>query len=460
MNLRPIAAAAWLLTLTYGIVTAEPRPQDRLLDAMDQASQELSSGEDRQKILDRLKRAIGENSESKFLGKAKTLSVDLTDSIQTAAKAPEGKPLLMDTTLPIYLVTNTVNWKQIPKYLEGHPDDPWCSIVRQDRRAVETLLPLLRDRSPTRSSIEVQLGLGGLPKVPRVCDLALLTIERISQCRFHFNAFTQAMFHELSPEARDKTIARLETWWRDNRDKSLADGIRDQLPHAEFYETLEMANNLARLKDGAEENPDRDDAMDVMRRLARENWGSKAVRAADSLARLGDLSTVDEFYTRWPKQVRDPDTESTHIVRFLLAYGGRREWEFFHTLAAQEIQQGLEDGAAKIWPILALCERKHNTPLMIPGVALALTKTKREGAWHVRKVGSQRYSAADDAAECLQKLTGEDFGYRIDGTAVDRSAAIEKAQQWWETEGRQKYTFDYIETLLEKEESRSTYNDK
>jgi hypothetical protein len=81
---------------------------------------------------------------------------------------------------------------------------------------------------------------------------------------------------------------------------------------------------------------------------------------------------------------------------------------------------------------------------------MALSDTKNSGSRYVNeKIGSQSFSKADKATEYLQGLTGQDFGYHRQGTQAERSAAIERAQQWWADAGKGKFTFDYIEQNLQ-----------
>jgi hypothetical protein len=68
----------------------------------------------------------------------------------------------------------------------------------------------------------------------------------LSLCKFHFNASTGTAFHELKPEIRQERIARVEEWWKENRNRTLTEGIRSQLPHAEFYTGFSRAKDLSR----------------------------------------------------------------------------------------------------------------------------------------------------------------------------------------------------------------------
>jgi len=141
----------------------------------------------------------------------------------------------------------------------------------------------------------------------------------------------------------------------------------------------------------------------------------------------------------------------------LTDYGTRREWELLHKLAKKEIEQGLDVGAARIWPALVNCGKARTSFFGIPSLALALSRTRISGCRSLEGVGSQPFSYADTAAEKLQMLTKEDFGYLPGGSPEERAAAIRRAQQWWDDEGSKRYTFDRIEALLRETANQSLH---
>ncbi|TFH47460.1 MAG: hypothetical protein E4H01_08315 [Lysobacterales bacterium] len=330
-----------------------------------------------------------------------------------------------------------------------------AAILSPDRSTIDSLLPHLSDLSPTRSYCD--LGMRGVPTIPRVCDMALLAIEFHSKCRFHFNASTGKLFHELPLEERTKTIHHIEKWWAENKSKSVSEGIRSQLPHADFYAKVWMAKRLAALGEKA----DREYAVAILKSLVHENWGHTAAHAASALADLNDISPVDVFYTRWKASLDKPGKiYDSYVVFYLTDHGTRREWELLHQLAAREIEKGLDAGIARIWPALVNCSKAKTSPLAIPGLALALTQTRLSGSRSFKGGASQAFSYADTAVEHLQELTKRDFGYRRDASADERNAAIEKARRWWATEGSKEYTFDYVEVLEKKRANKAIDSDK
>ena len=450
MKIRTTLFALLLVLTLCGKSRAEPIVWDDLLKAVAQAGKELATGTERKEVLGHLNQAIEENPKSRHLEHAQRLRDDLSDSIARVATSPKGEKALMETTIPLSVIALSSNWDRPRRqFMDKNPRDPMTTVLRNDRGVIDALLPLLHDRSPTRSCSDYGLG------VPRVCDIALLTIEYFSKCRFHSNASSPQQFQELSPADRDKTIRQIEKWWEDNKAKTVAEGIRAQLPNGDFQAKLWMAVNLARLGDKAEENPDRAYAIEVLRTLFRENRGYAAVYAAYALAEVSDFSPVDEFYNSWKNSIDGKGRiYDSHVVFYLTDYGTRREWELLHTLAEREIEQEPDIAKARIWPALVNCSKAGTSPYAIPGVALALTHTTSSGGRESEDSVSQPSYIANNATAYLQKLTEHDFGYRRDDSPEKRAAAIKEARRWWSAEGRRRFTFDYIETVMVKGANR------
>ncbi|HEX6198951.1 MAG TPA: hypothetical protein VF150_01720, partial [Thermoanaerobaculia bacterium] len=173
--------------------------------------------------------------------------------------------------------------------------------------------------------------------------------------------------------------------------------------------------------------------------------------AAGALEDLGDRSGVDILYERWKHvgNVAGDEPFGSSIVFFLTSHGGRREWQLLHRIAEIEVRDGLGPGTARVYPAVVRSGSAATCPWAIPTLGLALKDTEMNGSRHLEGVGGQPASLADEAAERLQDLTGVDFGYHPAGSEEERLAAIERAWAWWEAEGRERYTFDAIATLVE-----------
>jgi hypothetical protein len=446
------------MVLAPGAASAElPIPWDEILHAVHRAGIDLAKGEDRAGVLEDLDRAIAAHPESEHLERARRLRADLAFSIE-AARAGAGSsgegfpptgPALMETAFPLHLAYY-FNRDHLPRFFEEKPDDPMTLVLTADRHVVEALIPLLGDPSPTRSYVELFVS-PPLPSVPRVSDVALSAIEYHSRCQFRDSSDLGKGFHELPSYVRKATIERIREWWEENRSRSVADGIRAQLPRADFPGQVWMARNLAAVEG------ERELALEHLRSLVRRGSESSAAYAAETLAELGDLSAVDILYERW-KHVGNVAGEGpfqSSTVYFLMSHGGRREWQLLHRIAEIEVRDGLAPGTARVYAAVVRSRTAATCPWAIPTLALALKDTELSGSRSLEGVDSQPFALADNAAERLQDLTGVAFGYRPEGSVEERLAAIERARAWWEAEGRERYTFDFIATLAETEGSEA-----
>lgn len=427
-----------------GSAYGEIRHIDELFSAIESAGHKLATGKERQQVSDQLQAALQKQPASEYQELGQRLANDLDRSIhQPPSTLPNVSKPIMDTTIPLYLLSreNERGWAE---RIIRNPDDPAAQLVDADRNIIDNLIPILSDPSPTRSFQGVIRG-GDLPEVPRVCDYALRTIEIHSRCRFHFNESSGGLFHGLPAEDRTKIIRRISEWWSENRNRSVADGIRAQLPHGGYYAKIWMAEQLAGLQ---EENPAANlaDAIGVLKILVAENNGYSRVSAAEALARLGDFSPMQLFRQRCLDALEKPGyMVESDMVFYMTDHGTRQDWEVLNRLARRELEQVKEAGTARVWTTLVNCSQAKTSPFAIPGLALALTKTEQTGSRSVGGSESQSFSYADTAAERLQSLTAESFGYLPASTDVERSAAIARAQAWWLARGSKQYTFDRLE---------------
>lgn len=427
------------------------RSYDELSAAVYKAGTELASGQDRQQVLDHLQAVLQKYPASTYQDFAQQLANDLDHSIhQAPSTLPDVLKPVMDTTIPTMWVyrENERAWSNLIKL---YPSDPTAHLLGADRNVIDKLIPMLLDLSPTRS-FENEIISGDLPEVPRVCDYALLAIQLHSRCRFHFNESTATPFHAIPVDDRTKVIQRIREWWLENRNRSVADGIRAQLPQGGYYAKIWMAEQLAGLDEG-DRAANRADAIDVLKTLVAENNG---VPAALALARLGDLSPMKQFRQRCLDALEKPGyiIESA-MVFYMTDHGTRQDWELLNRLAQRELEQGKDAGSAGVWTSLVNCSKAATSPFAIPGLALALTQTEKTGSRAVDATTSQSFSKADTATEHLQNLTGVNFGYQPAASDAERSAAIARAQAWWIARGSKQYTFALLEKSAAKDGAKS-----
>jgi hypothetical protein len=443
---RTLLAVLLPLAAQGSLPAAPPPPADELSKAYLQAGRDVAEGKDRQAVLDTLTDAIRAHPKSSWRRYAEPLATDLKWSLEHPPKA-DGRPAprLRVSRIYLWVVRYDHNWDgRLKSWLAEAGDDPAAQLLKADRAVIGDLIPILRDRSPTRSftdhGVFATFSVENVPVVPRACDVALAIIEYHSQCRFFNDPSNPRQFHELSDDAREKCARRVEEWWKDSRGKSVTAGIRAQLPHGTFYEQVWMAKRLVRLGVG-QPTDDKEFGSEFLRKMLREKDGHLASHVAGQLAELGDYTARDLFSNRLQQALTGTGPGGYADLMFLMSHGGRREWELLTQAAGRWRRHYLAPFTTH--------GMAYTNPYAIPGLALALDQTSQTGARYVAGK-TVPWSPADTAAEALQKQTGKDFGFAPEGTDADRLAAIERARKWWADEGSKKYTFDYIEKKLAK----------
>lgn len=435
-----------ILIAISGVARAEIDPlPDALSAAYFAAERDLNAGKDRKEIADRLKPVVGKHPTSAYYKLASEFLTDLTESVKNSPK-PDADPekRLADTRIEFGLLHNAENWVgPLKEFLKKEPRDPVCQLVAADRKVIERLLPLLNDRSPTRVP-RPRSGVNGsaLNPRPRVCDVALAIIEYHSQCRFHYDTIYGRLLHQLPEDGREKVAKRVGEWWQENKDKSIAAGVRAQIPHAGSYpEKVWMAKNLVRLGEG-QKTDDKEFGLNVLRDMLKEYRRSHVGGyVADALAELGDMSAVDVFHDEWKARLGQSGFEhDSKIAFYLCAHGKRREWELLHAISLEQVRDDKKVSTGVVWADVINSGKAGTNSFAIPILPLALG--------YVDTISSQPLQYPERAVALLQQQTEKDFGYKPRGTEAERRTAIRKAQQWWDHEGKAKYTFDYIEKHL------------
>ena len=99
------------------------------------------------------------------------------------------------------------------------------------------MIPLLQDRSPVRAyqNFELEEAFGALPNVIRVCDIALITIEKKTNCTFFYNTYSNKLFNAVTNSHRLQVKQQIEKWWIENKNKSFTAGLQDQIDYTERH---------------------------------------------------------------------------------------------------------------------------------------------------------------------------------------------------------------------------------
>jgi len=289
-----------------------PPPYDEMSRAYAAAISALCEGGDRQSIVDDLAPVVARHGGSPYARLARPFLIDLATSAKRPPVGRDAPPeeRLADTRIPLYLLRHDGNWAEpLKHFISEAPEDPASGLSSADRSVISRLIPLLTDRSPARCPPPASVRDWATPQ-PRVCDLAMAIIEYHGKVRFCSD------LHQLPADDHKEVIGRVATWWQEVKDKPVAAGVRAQLAHGRTYgETVWMAGILAKLAEGSGTD-DREFALDVLRRMVRENPRTHVgAYAADALADLGDMSPVEVFYQEWKSWLGRPGLiHDSHIA--------------------------------------------------------------------------------------------------------------------------------------------------
>jgi hypothetical protein len=434
---------ALTLALPLGVLRAETPPApDTLSEAYYAAERDLQAGKDRGVIAERLKPVVEKNPKSHYYSLAKTFLTDLTDSIGD----PPGRDAtpderLAETRMRPWDIRRCENWPggENP-FLKGDANDPAYQLLIRDRKVIDKLIPLLKRRAPARSESPPIMVSGGNYPQPRLCDVALAIIEYHGCCRFFDDPYTGAYLHQISEDRRDKVIQRVRDWWAENKDKSVAAGVRAQLAHAvSVTERVWTARALIKVSEGLKTD-DKEFGLKHLRAMVDPNdWSLGGGLAPAALGELGDADTLDRYHDEL-KAGRASGNARSAQAGFLCQYGRRRDWELLTAIAETELRAGLGPDDHAVWSRVLWTETSDRNPYAIPIIALSLPFVDRDSKYAL-SMGQRSLTA-------LRRQLGKEFGYKPGGTEADLRAAIAKARAWWEAEGKATYTFDNIERNL------------
>ena len=292
--------------------------------------------------------------------------------------------------------------------------------------AIPFLISALEDDTPTRA-----LAIGRWSRsypVWRRQDAAIECLEEIVGCDFYGRQRKPGLaFGMDTKERRQSVLDNIQEWWRQSQGTSQGDMLRNQLKLMTDNVTLDETSGIHTLKLIAMiEGPDALDP-EAASRIARSDLsfhssGREFLEAVDFR-----LLVREHFRHFWAEDGMPVDYAA------ILQYGDQRVYQ---ETARRLDQTTAEDPKAPkpsdydVW-----LAAKYGGKWAIPLVASLLSKVEMGG---VRDVNGQLhpFSTADEGIETFQKLTGQEFGYRRDGTVGERLAAIQKAWDWWEREGR------------------------
>ena len=304
-------ALAFALAATTPRAECPPRP-DELSAAYLAALQDLHAGKDRKAVADKLTPAIDKNPKSEFHPVASSFLADLAVSAKNPPPKPDAPPenRLAETRIRrAELLPENADEAGARTGVERLPNDPAVRLLA-DRADIARLIPLITDCSPTRSDDVIEDFRDPLPQA-RVCEIAVMLIEHHARCPFFHhrpNAQGGPYLHQLDEAGRERVAKRIREWWAEVKDKSVAAGVRAQIPHAVSVEVkVVMAQTISRLDKGRKTD-DREFALtllrDVLKKHPVERSGFWAFLA---LGEFQDASVVGILYDTGKAALARPD---------------------------------------------------------------------------------------------------------------------------------------------------------
>ncbi len=443
--------------------------------AVRQAVEKLAAGEPHAVIADELEATLsaeaadGAPAESpetrEVLDSATALLRDLRraaqiqktiKSVRVGASIDDLAAALIDSKLTQDLLSDTIRvwvqqvgsgvgeeissrWMLAAMPAEFEQMEPAYRLYKRGREAVPALVDLLEDSAATRAVVRPSDG-HSLPHVVRRQDIALAVIEAITRCGFHRYARSRGGLSggmgtlSLLPDpSRHEVVTEVREWWSQTRDLSPAETLSHRIEHAAADDRMEMIQVLVAWKE-------REAAIRHLRTLMEEaTVPHQSIAAAQQLLQLGDPVTLDRLRVRL-ENARTPEQQ---VLALLVQHGGRAEFELLQRLVANDIAAH-PDTKQHVADTVLNVMASSNNPLCLPVLVEALDSRAESSQFRqtVMNTGAQPPKLSDVAAERIQSLVGTDFNYRSDAPAISRSEAIERIQQWWQTEGRGRFGFN------------------
>lgn len=294
--------------------------------------------------------------------------------------------------------------------------------------AIPYLVKALEDNTPTRT-IAWQRSFYPVYFVLRRQDIAMKCLECIAGCRFYNERASYIHLYMDKPERRQSAINNVKEWWKQSRDATQAQMVRNQLKLSAMNEALNVYDRLFDLQVlAALEGPEA--IIAEARAMLRDDHSDLNSSVVELMNDIDPQAPLRAAFARF-KANASRGGDYTLLYR----YGDRaifqeitRRFTEAHHLNLDSWGMGDQFRAAA----------RYGQNWAIPMLAEGLTFTKMTGArWTGHN--SQSCSDADVAIEELQKLTGKDFGYKAEMEEQARLAIIATARAWWEKEGKQQF---------------------
>ncbi len=310
------------------------------------------------------------------------------------------------------------------------------TVVKIGRSAVPALIEHLGDKRLTRS-IGFRRNFDPNRTVLRVQDVAVQCIEKIVDIRFYHPSTSSSYLSNEKPEVREKVIADLKAWWKENSDKSPLQGYQARLEQGRLYERVDVLVKIEGIDKKAV------DSIAILKKWAVGADDEDQAKIALELGKRGDLS----FLPAMREMAKATEKEIPYeCVSFLLKYGSTDDYRFLREATLKDIEAGGSLGTSRIFgSVVAEIENSKN-PLAAPILVDLLDRREITGSrWISDGRGGVGFSCADSCMGALIRLIEHDEGYGPGDPQEKRFVTIDRWILWWKREGKEAYFKKYPE---------------
>ena len=301
-------------------------------------------------------------------------------------------------------------WKEQPRLPTGE-------LVEIGRVAIPVLVQCLDDDRPTRS-IYFQRSFCAHRFVVRVGGAALACIERITHVSFYVRRGTGTWLYAEPPQRREALIRDVRTWWEKHKDDSQAEWLRSRIEVGRVYERARMLNRLIQLEGYGKVKP-------ILQDWLRKEDPHSRIIAAMKMAANGDLSAIPQIEREFLEGKFQGEAAYPGTLDLMCWIARRDKANGVETLKQYLLKHPSSSRVATVFKAL-----QYADPQAVLRACVELLGATTPIS-DPRAGGGQAIRIADLAAEHIQNLAKQDFGFKRASPVEAREQAIRAIRTWW-----------------------------
>jgi hypothetical protein len=313
--------------------------------------------------------------------------------------------------------------------------------------AIPALINLLEDRRPTRS-VGYWRDFAPSRTVLRLQDAAIQILDELLPAPFYRPNSTGAYFSTESPEVRDRVIRSIKSWYQAGLGKSEVEKKWLAVEAAPGIYQL-----IALLRDLALEHGQKERVLTTLHQMSGQRNPLQLPQMSELMCELGDyekVAAVASAYiagdydvgTSLPDDSAAGSNAEDSALRQVILYGTDQQRNAIRKNAQRKddplsreraLFSALLDTANETWKPLPMNYDRDEFPLQM----LVETLTNKT-EWSSASRGSENWTirCCDEAAEAIQKLTRQKFGYDGEKSEREKDEAIARILDWWKKRPR------------------------